>query len=74
MSRRQFKKTVSSINKKKGSSINLPHSISTSNMAASVKLAYTEEISSSNETLYINNFNLVPQPGKLDISTNDNNT
>jgi hypothetical protein len=68
MSRRQFRRTVSSINKKEGSSINLPHSISTSNTAASVKLACTEEIPSSNETLYINNFNLDPQPGKLDIS------
>jgi len=74
MSRRQFKRTVSRINKKEGSSINFQQSISTPNTAASVKLVCTEEMPSSNETLYINNFNLDPQPGKLDIFTNDNNT
>jgi hypothetical protein len=39
-----------------------------------VKLTCTEEMPSSNETLYINHFNLDPQAGKLDIFTNDNNT
>jgi len=74
MSRRHYNRTVSSIYQKEGSSINLPQSISTPNKATLVKLACTEEMPSSNETLNNNNYSLDLQTGKLDIFTNDNNT
>jgi len=72
MSRRHYNRTVSSIHQKEGSSICLPQSISSPNTAALVKFAYTENMSSSNETLNNNNFNLNLQPEKLDIFINDN--
>jgi len=74
MSRRHYNKTVSNIYQKEDSSFNLLQSSSTPNMAALVKLACTEEMPSSNETLNYNNYNLDLQPGRLDIFTNDNNT